>query len=186
MAQRLTALVTVVLVLSGCEYGQEGSYSGDGVLEVLHRMPRTAIKIDFEEFQLDQAFHARYDVQGLPALHWDYFIGLAVDHDIAYFHTDSWPDWVGCEASVRFSVYGADGSTMLSCGGQLCQFNWHTFSGDTPFARARGGQSGLSCDTRFRVDPRNTTPAEIEITYEPTSESPSLQARARIMSDSTH
>src|SRR2546425_538422 len=89
---RLLSLIVAATMISGCRFQSERSYQGEGRMTVLHRVPATAIKIDFDKFRMNLPSQHRYRIAGLPHSNYTYHVGLAVDQAIDYFY-QSPDDW---------------------------------------------------------------------------------------------
>jgi hypothetical protein len=182
-----SAATGFMAVLCGCGLGSERGYTGDGTLIVLHRLPVTAMKIDFPEFQLDQPFQAKYRVVGLPRSNYGYAIGLAVNLPINHFLP---PDtgWPGSEGLLHLRLLDEANRPIVDCNGELFRFNWHSIEGDTPFATARAPSEvsrGVECNSEFYLS-GSQVPAAVEVTYKPEPRSPGATACIRIVSVYSH
>ena len=172
-----------VLAFCGCGYGGEKAYQGEGRLTVLHRVPATAMKIDFPDFQFDKPLHATYRVAGLPPSNYSYSVGLAVEGPIERF-LPTGSDWPGSQASLHLRLLDNGGRPIVDCSGELYRFNWHSIEGDRPFSRARASSpemAGAQCMSEFEVS-NAQAPATLVVAYEPEPNSPAVPACVRITS----
>src|SRR5262245_32738887 len=124
MNHRQALLLVSVLLLFGCGYGSEKGYHGAGRVTVIHRVPVTALKVDFPDFHLNKPFHVKYGIAGLPASNYTYAVGLAIDAPIDDL-LPSWSRWPGAQAMLELCVLDASGKPLVQCKGELYRFNWH-------------------------------------------------------------
>ena len=172
-----------ILALHACGYRGERSYEGEGRLTVIHRVPATALRVDFPDFQFNRPLHATYRVTGLPQSNYSYSLGLAVDGPIDRF-LPTGANWPGSQATVNIRLLDAAGRPIVECAGELNRFNWHSIEGDRAFSRARAASSdlpGVQCVSEFQLSEAQS-PATLEVAYVPDSNSPAVPACVRITS----
>ena len=183
LSQWLVLVASLSLAGShGCGAGAE-SYRGDGRARSGASWMNPALIIEFDEFSLDADYHAEYRIDRMPSLRRNAMrFGIATVQQPPNGVGSPW--WAGASnlGTLRFTVMGNNGRTLLDCETEVGELSWDRFDGDSAFGTRFVGP----CPTKL-VDREleSGEPRSVKVHYVSGQQSPSEAVRVRIQAGGT-
>ena len=167
---RFQAAVVVLVLASGCSAPVPISgYQGDGNISRIWFWPNIGVKVDFEEFSLQEPFTAIYKIKGLPRPKDFLVAGLVLD-------PSGWSERKSLTGVLELRIKDTTGRVLSEGRASLTEWHWGESGGDH-FAT-----------NKIELMPKHfekdqSPPAILEVSYEPVGRIPAVTARVRLSAD---
>jgi hypothetical protein len=156
-------------------------YRGDGQLSKLKFLLNPGVQVDFEKFVLNAPYKAHYRIDGLPPHRSGYFVGMAVD--ISQADDDQHPRQLVSApvGTLGLRLRSKTGRVLFDCTGPVDQLQWSWVVGER-LGRFAGRTSPRAQESFIFSDYFETDdlPSALEVSYEPLSTAPNVNAWIRL------